>query len=107
MFKILGGVFMRRIWFNHWFSTSYGLIELLKRNDPHATAKAVDLAFSSLILYEQIQWERDVALGQLEDLGISFVGDFHSTSLNSNPGIESIFSSKSPSPPVWDSNTSR
>lgn len=47
-------------------------IELLKRYDQHATAKAVDLAFSSLILYEQIQWERDVALGQLEDLGISF-----------------------------------
>ena len=34
----------------------------------------------------------------VEELGISFVGDFHSTSINSNPGIESIFSSKSPSP---------
>ena len=33
----------------------------------------------------------------VEDLGISFVGDFHSTAYNSNPGIESIFSSKSPS----------
>ncbi|AMD18259.1 deacylase [Methanobrevibacter sp. YE315] len=30
--------------------------------------------------------------------GIDFVGDFHSTSYNSNPGFESIFSSKSPSP---------
>lgn len=34
----------------------------------------------------------------VEELGISFVGDFHSTSFNSNPGIESIFSSKSPCP---------
>lgn len=32
------------------------------------------------------------------DLGINFVGDFHSTAYNANPGIESIFSSKSPSP---------
>lgn len=30
------------------------------------------------------------------DLGINFVGDFHSTAFNSNPGCESIFSSKSP-----------
>ncbi|MBR4447340.1 succinylglutamate desuccinylase/aspartoacylase family protein [Methanobrevibacter sp.] len=34
----------------------------------------------------------------VEDLGINFVGDFHSTSFTSNPGIESIFSSKAPSP---------
>ena len=32
------------------------------------------------------------------DLGINFVGDFHSTASNSNPGFESIFSSKSPTP---------
>lgn len=32
------------------------------------------------------------------NLGVNFVGDFHSTSFNSNPGIESIFSSKAPSP---------
>lgn len=32
------------------------------------------------------------------DLGIDFVGDFHSTAENSNPGFESIFSSKSPTP---------
>jgi hypothetical protein len=31
-------------------------------------------------------------------LGIDFVGDFHSTAYNANPGIESIFSSKSPTP---------
>lgn len=32
------------------------------------------------------------------DLAIDFVGDFHSTGQNSNPGFESIFSSKSPTP---------
>lgn len=34
----------------------------------------------------------------VENLGIDFVGDFHSTAYNANPGIESIFSSKSPTP---------
>lgn len=34
----------------------------------------------------------------VESLGIDFVGDFHSTAYNSNPGIESVFSSKSPTP---------
>lgn len=32
----------------------------------------------------------------IKQLGIIAVGDFHSTSFNSNPGCESIFSSKSP-----------
>ena len=32
------------------------------------------------------------------NLGIDSVGDFHSTAYNSNPGIESVFSSKSPTP---------
>lgn len=47
-------------------------IELLKKNNQYATAKAVDLAFAALILIEQYQWERDIALSQLEDLGIGF-----------------------------------
>lgn len=47
-------------------------IELLKKNDQYATAKAVDLAFAAFTLIEQYQWERDVALEQLEDLGICF-----------------------------------
>jgi hypothetical protein len=47
-------------------------IDILKKNDQHATAKAVDIAFSSLIVLEQIRWERDIALAQLEELGISF-----------------------------------
>lgn len=34
----------------------------------------------------------------IEDLGVDFVGDFHSTAKNSNPGFESVFSSKSPTP---------
>jgi hypothetical protein len=32
------------------------------------------------------------------DLNVDFLGDFHSTAYNSNPGFESIFSSKSPTP---------
>ncbi|WP_407376413.1 succinylglutamate desuccinylase/aspartoacylase family protein [Methanobrevibacter sp.] len=32
------------------------------------------------------------------ELGINFVGDFHSTAFNSNPGFEAIFSTKSPCP---------
>ena len=34
----------------------------------------------------------------IEELGIDFVGDFHSTAYNSNPGFESVFSSKNPTP---------
>lgn len=32
------------------------------------------------------------------ELNIDFVGDFHTTAYNSNPGCEAIFSSKNPSP---------
>ena len=35
---------------------------------------------------------------KIEELEIDFVGDFHSTAFNSNPGFESIFSTKSPTP---------
>lgn len=34
----------------------------------------------------------------IEEIGMDFVGDFHSTAFNSNPGFESIFSTKSPTP---------
>ena len=34
----------------------------------------------------------------IDELKINFVGDFHSTAYNSNPGFESVFSSKNPSP---------
>ena len=40
----------------------------------------------------------NLVVQSVEKLGIDFVGDFHSTSFNTNPGIESVFSSKSPSP---------
>ena len=33
----------------------------------------------------------------VENLGIDFVGDFHSTAFNANPGCEAIFTTKSPS----------
>ena len=33
----------------------------------------------------------------VKNLGIDFVGDFHSTAFNANPGCEAIFTSKSPS----------
>lgn len=38
----------------------------------------------------------NVIIQKIEELGINFVGDFHSTAYNSNPGVESIFSTKSP-----------
>ena len=47
-------------------------MKILKRNDQHTTAKAVDLSFASMIVLEQIRWERDIAIDQLKDLGISF-----------------------------------
>ena len=40
----------------------------------------------------------NLILKSVLNLEIDFVGDFHSTALNSNPGFESVFSSKSPSP---------
>ena len=47
-------------------------IERLKKQDQHATANAVDMAFGSLIVLDQIRWERDIAIEQLKELGISF-----------------------------------
>ena len=40
----------------------------------------------------------NLIINAVDDLGIDFVGDFHSTAYNANPGFESIFSSKSPTP---------
>ena len=39
----------------------------------------------------------NIIIQKIEELGISFVGDFHSTAFNANPGFESVFSTKSPS----------
>lgn len=38
----------------------------------------------------------NLIINAIMELGIDFVGDFHSTAYNSNPGFESIFSTKSP-----------
>ena len=38
----------------------------------------------------------NLIIKKIDELGINFVGDFHSTAYNSNPGFEAIFSSKSP-----------
>ena len=38
----------------------------------------------------------NLIIQKIIDLGIDFVGDFHSTSYNSNPGFESVFASKYP-----------
>lgn len=38
----------------------------------------------------------NLIVNMAQDLKVDFVGDFHSTAYNSNPGFESVFSSKSP-----------
>lgn len=38
----------------------------------------------------------NVIVQKIEELNVNFVGDFHSTAFNSNPGCESVFSTKSP-----------
>ena len=40
----------------------------------------------------------NVIVKSIMELEIDFVGDFHSTAFNSNPGMESVFSTKSPTP---------
>lgn len=47
-------------------------VKILKKNDQHATANAVEIAFRALLLMEQYRLERDIAIEQLEELGISF-----------------------------------
>ncbi len=46
-------------------------VEILKKHDQYATAKAVEEAFMSLACLGQYMWERDVAISQLEELGLS------------------------------------
>ena len=47
-------------------------IHILKKEDQYATAKAVDKAFDTLVCVKQFKWERDIAIEQLGELGISF-----------------------------------
>ena len=46
-------------------------VEILRKHDQYATAKAVEEAFASLACLGQYMWERDVAISQLEELGLS------------------------------------
>ena len=46
-------------------------IKRLENDGQYATATAVDKAFSALIALDQIRWERDIAIEQLEELGLS------------------------------------
>lgn len=45
--------------------------EILRKNDQYATANAVEIAFSTLACIDQYIWERDIAVSQLEELGLS------------------------------------
>ena len=45
-------------------------VEILRKHDQYATAKAVEEAFMALACLEQYVWERDVVLSQLEELGL-------------------------------------
>ena len=71
---------------------------------PFAAPKASmnsERTFNSMDLNRSAHIKNSVSNLILEtalELGVDFVGDFHSTAYNSNPGFESIFSSKSPSP---------
>lgn len=47
-------------------------ISILKKNSQYATANAVEQAFSAMICLGQYVWERDVAVSQLEELGLGF-----------------------------------
>lgn len=70
---------------------------------PFASPKSTmnnERTFNSMDLNRSAHINNSVSnliLKAILDLGIDFVGDFHSTALNSNPGFESVFSSKSPS----------
>lgn len=71
---------------------------------PFAAPKSTmnnERTFNSMDLNRSAHIENSVSnliVKAAESLKVKFVGDFHSTALNSNPGFESIFSSKSPSP---------
>ena len=56
------------------------------------TLNSMDLNRSAHIKNSLSNLIMDLVLNE----GIGFVGDFHSTARNSNPGFESVFSSKSP-----------
>lgn len=71
---------------------------------PFAAPKATmnnERTFNSMDLNRSAHINNSISnliLQAVVDLDIKFIGDFHSTAYNSNPGFESIFSSKSPTP---------
>ena len=46
-------------------------VTILEKNTQYATARAVEEAFTALACLGQYKWERDIAIGQLEELGLS------------------------------------
>ena len=71
---------------------------------PFAAPKSTmnnERSFNSMDLNRSAHISNSVSNSIVErvlDLSVDFVGDFHSTAYNANPGFESIFSSKSPTP---------
>lgn len=45
-------------------------VSILEKNSQYATARAVEEAFRALTCLGQFIWERDVAISQLEELGL-------------------------------------
>ena len=46
-------------------------VTILEKNSQYATARAVEQAFSAMVCLGQYMWERDLAIEQLEEFGIS------------------------------------
>ena len=46
--------------------------KILQKESQYATARAVNKAFDALVCVKQFKWERDIALQQLEELGLGF-----------------------------------
>ena len=70
---------------------------------PFAAPKASmnnERAFNGMDLNRSAHIENSLSnliVEEMMGIGVDFVGDFHSTAYNSNPGFESVFSSKLPS----------
>lgn len=45
-------------------------VNILEKNSQYATARAVERAFGALVCLKQFKWERDIAIEQLNKLGI-------------------------------------
>ena len=53
---------MIRVWFNHWFSTSYGLIELIKQDEETIYVVGSNLQADSVIQKVCDEWYVEPAL---------------------------------------------